>query len=58
MIWNVAELVSWVSEVMTLNPGDIIPSGCPAVDEINVGDTVEVEVESIGTLSNPVAADS
>jgi 2-keto-4-pentenoate hydratase/2-oxohepta-3-ene-1,7-dioic acid hydratase in catechol pathway len=57
MIWNVAELVSWVSEVMTLNPGDIIPSGCPAVDEINVGDTVEVEVEGIGTLSNPVAAD-
>ena len=57
MIWNVAELVSWVSEVMALNPGDVIPSGCPGVDEINVGDTVEVEVEGIGTLSNPVAAD-
>ena len=57
MIWKVAELVSWVSEVMALNPGDVIPSGCPGVDEINVGDTVEVEVEGIGTLSNPVAAD-
>ncbi len=58
MLWGVAELVSWVSEVMTLYPGDIIPSGCPAVDEINIGDVVEVEVEGIGVLRNPVIADS
>ena len=57
MIWGVAELISWMSEVMTLNPGDIIPSGCPGVGEINVGDSVEVEVEGIGILRNPVVAD-
>ncbi len=58
MLWGVAELVSWVSDVMALYPGDIIPSGCPGVDEIKVGDTVEVEVEGIGILRNPVIADS
>lgn len=58
MLWGVAELVSWVSDVMTLYPGDIIPSGCPGVDEINIGDVVEVEVEGIGILRNPVVTDS
>ena len=58
MLWGVAELVSWVSDVMTLYPGDIIPSGCPGVDEINIGDMVEVEVEGIGVLRNPVIADT
>ena len=58
MLWGVAELISWVSDVMTLYPGDIIPSGCPGVDEIKIGDVVEVEVEGIGVLSNPVVADS
>ena len=57
MLWGVAELVSWVSDVMTLYPGDIIPSGCPGVDEIKIGDVVEVEVEGIGVLRNPVVAD-
>ena len=57
MLWGVAKLVSWVSEVMALHPGDIIPSGCPETDEIAVGDTVDVVVEGIGTLRNPVVAD-
>ena len=57
MIFGVAELISWVSEVMVLYPGDIICSGCPSSGEIKVGDTVEVEVEGVGTLSNPVVAD-
>ena len=57
MLWGVAELISWVSEVMTLHPGDVIPSGCPGVGEISVGDTVEVEVEGVGVLRNPVAMD-
>ena len=58
MIWSVAELISWTSEVMKLNPGDVICSGCPGIGEIRAGDTVEVEVEGIGTLVNPVVADS
>jgi 2-keto-4-pentenoate hydratase/2-oxohepta-3-ene-1,7-dioic acid hydratase in catechol pathway len=57
MLWGVAELISWTSEVMTLHPGDIIPSGCPGGGEIKVGDTVEVEIEGIGILKNPVVAD-
>ena len=57
MLWDVHHLISWVSEVMTLYPGDIIATGCPGVGEINVGDTVEVVVESVGTLRNFVVAD-
>ncbi len=56
MLWGVAELVAWVSEVMALYPGDVISSGCPDVGEIKVGDTVEMVVEGIGTLRNPVVA--
>ena len=58
MLWGVAELVSWMSEVMTLYPGDIIASGCPGVGEIEVGDSVEVEIAGIGVLRNPVVADA
>ena len=58
MIWGVAELVSWTSEVMALHPGDILASRCPAVGEIRPGDTVEVEIEGIGVLRNPVVADA
>ena len=57
MLFNIPKLVSWVSEVMTLYPGDIIPSGCPETAEINIGDKVEVKVEQIGTLSNTVIED-
>ena len=57
MLWGVAELVNWVSEVMKLNTGDIIPSGCPGAARIAVGDTVEVEIEGIGILRNPVVSD-
>ena len=57
MIFSVPKLISWVSEVMTLYPGDIIPTGCPGVAEINVGDVIEVKIESIGSLVNSVIAD-
>ena len=57
MLWGMAEVVSWTSEVMTLYAGDIIPSGCPDALPFEVGDVVEVEIEGIGTLSNPVVAD-
>jgi 2-keto-4-pentenoate hydratase/2-oxohepta-3-ene-1,7-dioic acid hydratase in catechol pathway len=49
------ELVEYVSRVMTLLPGDVIMTGTPAgVGPIEVGDTVEVEVEGIGVLENGV----
>ena len=51
-----AELVEYVSAVMTLLPGDVIMTGTPAgVGPMKVGDTVEVEIEGIGVLANEVA---
>lgn len=59
MVRNVGELVSWISGVMTLIPGDVILTGTPAgVSPITAGDTVTVTIENIGTLSNPVVAES
>jgi len=55
MIFDVYELVSFVSSVMTLLPGDVIITGTPpGVGPLKAGDTVEVEIESIGTLKNSV----
>jgi 2-keto-4-pentenoate hydratase/2-oxohepta-3-ene-1,7-dioic acid hydratase in catechol pathway len=52
-----AELVEFVSRVMTLLPGDVILTGTPAgVGPLQVGDRVEVEVEGIGVLENTVVA--
>lgn len=49
------EMVSWISSVMTLLPGDVILTGTPAgVGPIVEGDIVEVTISGIGTLSNPV----
>ncbi|CAB4954985.1 unannotated protein [freshwater metagenome] len=56
MVRTVPELVSWISNVMTLLPGDIILTGTPAgVGPIVEGDSVSVSIGSIGTLTNRVA---
>lgn len=55
MIFDVPTLVSFVSHVMTLLPGDLICTGTPSgVGPLEPGQVVEVEVEGIGVLSNPV----
>jgi 2-keto-4-pentenoate hydratase/2-oxohepta-3-ene-1,7-dioic acid hydratase in catechol pathway len=55
MIFGVFELVSFISEIMTLLPGDVIITGTPpGVGAIEVGDVVEVEIEGIGVLKNAV----
>jgi len=55
MVRDVAELVSWISSVMTLLPGDLILTGTPAgVGPITAGDQVSVSIDGIGTLTNPV----
>ena len=55
MIVGVAQAVSMVSEVVTLLPGDVILTGTPAgVTKLNHGDIVEIEIEDIGVLRNPV----
>lgn len=58
MIFNVPHLIAFISRVMTLEPGDVIITGTPAgVGPMKPGDTIEVEVEGIGVLRNPVAAE-
>jgi 2-keto-4-pentenoate hydratase/2-oxohepta-3-ene-1,7-dioic acid hydratase in catechol pathway len=55
MIFDVFELVSFISEIMTLLPGDVIITGTPpGVGAISVGDVVEVEIGGIGVLRNTV----
>lgn len=53
MIFSTEELVEFISNIMTLNPGDIIATGTPAgVGSMEVGDMVEINIEDIGTLKN------
>ncbi len=56
MVFSPAHLIAYAASIMTLEPGDAIMTGTPAgVGPIVVGDVVEVEVESVGVLRNPVA---
>lgn len=55
MIFDVPTLVSFISHVMTLLPGDIVLTGTPSgIGELYPGDTVEVRIEGIGGLSSRV----
>ena len=55
MFFNINTLVAYISSVMTLEPGDLIFSGTPAgVGELKNADVVDVEIEGLGKLSNPV----
>jgi len=57
MVFDVPTLVSYISHVMTLLPGDIILTGTPAgVSQIVSGETVSVSVQGIGELRNPVVS--
>jgi|SRR5208282_901995 len=50
-------LVSFISQIMTLLPGDVISTGTPpGVGHIKPGDVIEIEIEQIGVLTNTVAA--
>jgi len=55
LIFSIPELVEFISGIMTLLPGDVIATGTPpGVGSLSAGDLVEVEVEGLGTLRNPV----
>lgn len=66
MIWSVAETISLLSDCLTLEPGDVIAMGTPAgVGQsrtppvwIKAGDIIEVEIQKIGTLRNPIVAET
>ena len=63
MIFDVATLVTTLSEAMTLEPGDVIATGTPAGVGyarkppvfLSVGDTIEIEIERIGKVTSPIA---
>jgi 2-keto-4-pentenoate hydratase/2-oxohepta-3-ene-1,7-dioic acid hydratase in catechol pathway len=55
MVFPLVPLIAFMSRVMTLLPGDVVSTGTPAgVGPLEAGDVVEVEVEGIGILANPV----
>lgn len=55
MVFGVAELFEFISRVMTLLPGDVILTGTPSgISSVAPGDVMEVEIDGIGTLANPV----
>jgi 2-keto-4-pentenoate hydratase/2-oxohepta-3-ene-1,7-dioic acid hydratase in catechol pathway len=57
LIFGISTLISFISNVMTLMPGDVIATGTPAgVGAIKAGDIVEVKIQNIGALQNPVSA--
>jgi 2-keto-4-pentenoate hydratase/2-oxohepta-3-ene-1,7-dioic acid hydratase in catechol pathway len=57
MLTSVPALLSYISQAMTLLPGDVILTGTPAgVGPLTAGDTVTVDIDGIGALTNPVVA--
>lgn len=58
LIHNCAAIVSWISRHATLEPGDLIFTGTPGTTTaLKPGDVVEVEIEGVGVLKNPVVAE-
>jgi 2-keto-4-pentenoate hydratase/2-oxohepta-3-ene-1,7-dioic acid hydratase in catechol pathway len=59
MVFGIPQLISFISQVMTLEPGDVIATGTPAgVGPLTPGDRVEVEIVGLSRVSNPVAAEA
>src|SRR3954466_939445 len=57
LIFDVPTLISYISDIMTLLPGDVVLTGTPSgVGPIRPGQRVDVTIEGLGTLSNTVAA--
>lgn len=55
MVFTVRQLIAYISSIMTLNPGDLIMTGTPSgVGRLIDGDIVEVTIEGLGSLQNPV----
>jgi 2-keto-4-pentenoate hydratase/2-oxohepta-3-ene-1,7-dioic acid hydratase in catechol pathway len=58
MIFKIPEIIAFISRNFRLEPGDIIVTGTPSgVSPLQHGDVVEVEIEGIGILRNPVQAE-
>ncbi|MBI2407070.1 MAG: fumarylacetoacetate hydrolase family protein [Gemmatimonadetes bacterium] len=59
MVFSIPELLSYISHIMTLEPGDIVATGTPAgIAPLKAGDVVEVELVGLSRVSNPVEAEA
>ena len=59
LVFSIPTLIEYISGIMTLQVGDLIATGTPeGVGPLYAGDTVEVEVGGVGTLSNPVVGEN
>jgi 2-keto-4-pentenoate hydratase/2-oxohepta-3-ene-1,7-dioic acid hydratase in catechol pathway len=57
MVFPVEKLVSYISQIMTLVPGDVVLTGTPkGIGPMQVGDRVRIEIEGIGALENEVVS--
>ena len=57
MVFSIPFLISYISRIMTLEPGDLMATGTPeGVGSLAVGDVVEVELTGMDVLKNPVTA--
>ena len=55
MLFNVRQLIAYISSIMTIEPGDVLMTGTPAgVGMLQPGDVVQITIEGLGTLQNPV----
>ena len=58
LIFPIAELLRYITATMTLEPGDLIPTGTPAgVGAVKPGDRIQVEIDGLGVLENEFAAE-
>ncbi len=59
MVFQIEQLIAFTSSIMTLEPGDILMTGTPAgVSPLRAGDLVEVAIEHLGSLRNPVTSET
>ena len=55
MLFNVRQLIAYISSIMTIEPGDVLMTGTPAgVGLLQAGDVVQITIEGLGALQNPV----
>ena len=58
LIFSIPQIIAYISEFMTLQPGDLILTGTPkGISHIFPGDVVRIEIEGIGALENPIVAE-
>jgi 2-keto-4-pentenoate hydratase/2-oxohepta-3-ene-1,7-dioic acid hydratase in catechol pathway len=59
MVFSIPQLIAFISSIMTLEPGDLILTGTPAgVGKLEAGDKVQITIEGIGELINPVITEA